>query len=283
MNVILKRGIKKAERAIKAFLPPEALLSFKHFRHRRDVSSFKSYVVHKRVGAVEFDFFVGDSTGKKWYSKNTTSETPEMDALHSLLIKPGDTVLECGAHHGYLTLLLSSWVGDQGKVIAFEPSETSFDILKKNIKINDRENIVPRMAAIGRKKGTIKISDSSCATVTGENIGYPVEMLPLDEFQHLKPDVIKIDVEGYEADVLKGASEILKSKPKIAIELHTELLPLYHTSVSEVFSLFNAEQYNIWIQWTSDEKAILYKGEEINKRVHLFCIPKSDQSPQESP
>ena len=274
MNRSLKKAVNELERVIKFLVPQKVQVIIKHFRHRRDVSNFKSFVLHKRIGSAEFDFFIGDSTGKKWYSGAHTKESLEMEALHSLLVKPGDTVLECGSHHGFTTLLLSSWVGEQGKVFAFEPSETSFNILKKNIEINHRKNIEPRMAAIGKEKGTIKISDSSCATVTGEEIGYPVEMLPLDEFQHLKPDVIKIDVEGYEGDVLKGASKILSSKPKLAIELHTELLSRYQTSVSEIFSLIDAEQYNVWIQWRSNEKAVLYNGETIEKRVHLFCIPK---------
>lgn len=58
-------------------------------------------------------------------------------------IKKGDTVLDLGAHIGYYTLLAAKLVGEKGKVFAFEPEPTNFALLKKNIKINNYQNVIP--------------------------------------------------------------------------------------------------------------------------------------------
>lgn len=58
-------------------------------------------------------------------------------------IKKGDTVLDLGAHIGYYTLLAAKLVGEKGKVFAFEPEPTNFALLKKNIKINNHQNVIP--------------------------------------------------------------------------------------------------------------------------------------------
>jgi len=60
------------------------------------------------------------------------------------MVNSGDVVLECGSHHGYTTLLLASWVGEEGKVFAFEASRYNFKILTKNIEINQLNNLTQK-------------------------------------------------------------------------------------------------------------------------------------------
>lgn len=57
------------------------------------------------------------------------------------LIQPGTVAIECGAHHGSESILLSRWVGDAGKVIVIEPMPDNIAILKKNIELNDLKNV----------------------------------------------------------------------------------------------------------------------------------------------
>ena len=64
-----------------------------------------------------------------------------MRFIRGNLVKPGSVVLECGAHHGAHTILLSKWVGDQGKVIAVEPMPENAAIIRRNIELNGLTNV----------------------------------------------------------------------------------------------------------------------------------------------
>ncbi len=120
-------------------------------------------------------------------------------------------------------------------------------------------------------------------TTTGEsnssiimNGGVKVDMVYLDKYIHLNPSFLKIDVEGFEIEVLKGAKNILKNLPKLAIEIHTENLSSYNTSVNELFELIGVVKYNFWVQWEDEDEPKIYDMKEpiTTKRVHLFAIPK---------
>ncbi len=67
------------------------------------------------------------------------------------MLKKGDIVYDIGAHVGYFTLLASVLVGDEGKVIAFEPSLRNFLFLKKHIKINKLKNVICLNVAVSNK------------------------------------------------------------------------------------------------------------------------------------
>ena len=91
----------------------------------------------------------------------------------------------------------------------------------------------------------------------------------------MKPTFIKIDVEGFEQQVLQGAMKILASKPKLAIELHTEVLELYGASVEKIIDLIGIDRYNFWVQLDDREYPVAYDTKSpIKKRAHLFCLPK---------
>ena len=68
-------------------------------------------------------------------------------------IEKGDTVLDLGSHIGYYTLIAAELVGEKGKVFAFEPEPTNFVLLKKNIKINNYQNVIPVQKAVSNKNG----------------------------------------------------------------------------------------------------------------------------------
>ena len=255
---------------VKRILPKKIL----KYRFQKAVSNFKPYVIKKRLGKVEFDFWIGDIVGKEWYDTDSIGNTYEMCFVRDMMLTPGDVILECGSHHGYTTLLLAKWAGDSGKVLAFEALKHNCDILQKNMEINKISNVSVYNMAVGDAKGKTHISVGYNVNIVENSNGDIVEMINLDEFKDRSPNLIKIDVEGFEVAVLKGAQEILHTKPKLAIEVHTDLLSHYNSSVEEIFTLIGASNYNIWIQWSPDKKPQLYKNEEISHRVHLFCLPK---------
>jgi FkbM family methyltransferase len=264
MKQILKRIAKN--------IIPQKIL---RYRFEKAVSNFSPYIIKKHLGETEFDFLIGDIVGKDWYDTNSVGNTYEMCFIRDMMITPGDIVFECGSHHGFTTTLLAKWAGEEGKVFAFEASKHNYDILQKNIEINKLSNVSVYNNAVGDTRGKINISVGYNVNVVKKRNSDSIEMVPLDEFKQTIPNLVKIDVEGFEIAVLKGAHEILQTKPKLVIEVHTDLLSNYGSSVEEIFDLIDASSYDIWIQWSPEKKPQLYKGEKISHRVHLFCLPKT--------
>jgi len=129
------------------------------------------------------------------------------------------------------------------------------------------------MEAVGAVSGTITFDESSSA-VTSSGNGVDVKVSRLDEYEHLKPTFLKIDVEGFEMQVLEGAKNILRKRPKLALELHTELLPRFGASVEDIFRLIGLEDYRVWIQKRDDQQPEKFDiRTPIESRVHLFFIP----------
>lgn len=150
-------------------------------------------------------------------------------------VNQGDTVLDVGAHFGFFSLLASKLCGDDGRVICFEPTPSTYRNLVLNT--SDFSNIVAHNIAIGRNEGTAEINDFGieyCAwnymgssekeTQSEKNVASTHEVLVqnLDHIvqEHkLAPTLIKIDTENYEEEVLLGALQTIETyKPAIILE-----------------------------------------------------------------
>ena len=160
---------------------------------------------------------------------------PESTKMVKKIIKEGDTVVDIGANIGYYVLMESQLVGEKGKVYAIEPVPDNVNVLKNNIKLNNYANVKVFQMAIGNMDTTKKMHISSLSNwhsfinhKRGIIKAIDVKVVPLDKFLKDKeyPDFIRMDVEGYEYQILKGMKTILgKRKPlKLFIELHPHLM-----------------------------------------------------------
>ncbi len=149
-------------------------------------------------------------------------------SLLEQMISPGMTVLDIGAHKGFYTLLFSGKVGSLGRVIAFEPSQRERRRLKLHIKLNSCRNVTVIGAALGEKE-----EESTLFVVEGAETGMnslrpvgddlrthkqTVTVHRLDSILKTlgtnRVDFIKMDVEGGELGVLRGASDFLDHRPR---------------------------------------------------------------------
>jgi FkbM family methyltransferase len=149
-------------------------------------------------------------------------------------VRPGMTALDVGANVGAYSLLLGQWVGPSGAVAAFEPAPDVHDGLRRHIHLNALDAIVtPVRAAVGAEAGTAHLvvaktpGESRLATsADGDATTVAVPVTTIDEFcaqAHLTPDFIKIDVEGAELDVLRGARETIRrtrGRLSLFVEMH---------------------------------------------------------------
>jgi FkbM family methyltransferase len=241
---------------------------------------FAPTVIEREVAGEGFLFYIGNVTGKSWYGTKSDASY-EMTFVKHNLVRPGDVVIECGGHHGAQTILLSRWVGEDGKVIVVEPIPENVAILKRNVALNELKNVTVVAKAAGDRSGRITmrpVSNGSVAYEGSASNGLEVESVSLDDLAAelgIKPNFIKIDVEGFEYQVLRGAANILATTPAVFVEVHTLNLPRYGYAFEDLWKLIDPELYEISSQREDYEQPTRYTGRSSpGERVHLFFKPK---------
>ena len=146
-------------------------------------------------------------------------------------LQPGMTVLDIGAHHGYYTLLASRRVGPCGRVIAFEPSRRERRKLLLHLFLNRCRNVQLRSVALAEREGETEFyqvigTQTGCNSLRPPAVHEPTKVLRvrvsrLDDFLQRerieRVEFIKMDVEGAELAVLKGAGQLLERSPRPVI------------------------------------------------------------------
>ena len=163
---------------------------------------------------------------------------PDERAFVRRLLQPGMIVLDIGAHQGLYTLLASSLTGRSGKIFAFEPSPRERKALRLNVLLNRRKNVSIQPFALGdkschsemyivlgKKTGLNSLRPPAASVVTTT---VPVEVRTLDELIESgaipRPDFIKLDVEGAELSVIRGALKLLSKRQRPVIMAEVESL-----------------------------------------------------------
>jgi len=193
-------------------------------------------------GPVQIQLFFGEEMtvvlpeviSEVLYTYKLFDETVTSMVLQS--VRPGNVVLDIGAHFGYFSLLFARLAGDSGRVVCFEPTPSTYGILSGNIR--HHANIEALNCAAGDTPGSIAITDfglkysawntlavesrmaDTLPTAQGRQI--QVQLVRPDEIcrqRGLKPNFIKIDAENFEDHVVDGLAGILASaRPLILME-----------------------------------------------------------------
>ncbi len=158
--------------------------------------------------------------------RNKKCWEPQNKAIIEKFVKPGSIVLDIGAHIGTHTVTMAKCVGENGMVLAFEPSKNIHRELSYNLVANECYNAYPIRAAIGKTKSIIDVvishphNEGGSYVVDTRGGSNTAVQLPLDALNLNNISFIKIDVENMEADVLDGAElTILRNRPVIMIEI----------------------------------------------------------------
>jgi FkbM family methyltransferase len=178
----------------------------------------------------------------------------EDDIIKRFTPKEGDIVIDIGAHIGLYTIISSKRVGANGKVVAIEAHPGNFEMLKSNIKLNQLTNVTPLNYAVYSKETKIKLylpevesgytiyntimsnrarTEDKFVEVNANTLDY---LLQLNEITDV--NWVKIDVEGAEFEVLKGASNVLSKSKDIALLIEVHGLD-NHRPILEFVSSYN--------------------------------------------
>jgi FkbM family methyltransferase len=143
------------------------------------------------------------------------------------LLQPGDVVCDVGANVGAITLMFARHV-PEGAVYAFEPVRAHYQLLVTNVTLNELTNVAPFHAAVGAAGGRIRAPrvpfslERNLGAIALEDFAEDGEEVPLIRIDDLKLPacaLLKIDVEGMEADVVRGAAATLdRCRPLLFVE-----------------------------------------------------------------
>lgn len=148
-------------------------------------------------------------------------------AVFRHFVKKGHVVLDIGANVGAHTVFFGKKVGLKGEVHAFEPQRILFQMLSGNMAINNIVRGYCYHAAVGAEDGHITVPQITpwetfnfgALNVENHTIGDPVEQIAIDSLNLPRVDFVKIDVEGMESAVIKGAEQtIARARPVIYTE-----------------------------------------------------------------
>lgn len=183
------------------------------------------------VNGIKLKLDISDTVGHSSYFE---VDEPAQAVLYDS-VKPGMTVIDIGANIGATTLSLAKRVMPHGKVFSFEPSPYNYQCASDNVSLNNFGNIKLVNQGLGKEKATAFLYNVNTNNrgmqrllkETGENSTYEKSAVNIDtldssmvSFSISAPSLIKIDVEGYEYNVLQGGKEtIMKHRPALFIEL----------------------------------------------------------------
>ena len=141
-------------------------------------------------------------------------------------VGPGDVILDVGANIGYYAIMLAKRVGSSGKVYAMEPEPRNFDLLQRNIRLNGADQIVEAFhIGASNVSGVEKLNvsrfsnlhsflsdgdDSANGSDPGELVEVPMTDLSSFIQGKRRVDMLRMDIEGYEVEVLTGLEEAIR-------------------------------------------------------------------------
>jgi FkbM family methyltransferase len=249
-------------------------------------SQFQPYVARDRqFGPFRFDFHIVDAIGQSWYDASADQFMPER-AWCMEHIRPGFTVLDCGAHHGMMTVLFALMTGPTGRVLAWDALPENAETVQRNAELNGCRNVQVFGHALGERREAVSydpnfgninvVSDSTRASPLAT-----LQVVPLDDDIEpgLRIDFLKLDVEGSELPALRGAAGVLRQRPFIDLELHNFLFKDRQATLDAIFALLDACDYRYEVLPEVFE-AVVPVGSAVDTawlssfyNPHVFCIP----------
>lgn len=243
-------------------------------RDRISGLAFTPRLVTHKYGGIPLTLRICDPMAKTWYDQEW-DELPEVTFLKRRKLRPGAKVFELGAHQAQMALTLAKIVEPEGTVIALEASAYNYKIAAENVVLNHVPNLTLLNTAVGEKDGKINFNQGLNGRVGS---GREVNCLSIDTLSatYGPPDVVFLDVEGYELNALRGAEQTLKSQADWFVEVHSGCgLELFGGSAPEIIDLFRGCGHSLFVQTDEHYKHQFQPLAEIPTR-RFFLIASKD-------
>jgi FkbM family methyltransferase len=241
------------------------------------IAGYPARDVTHTYGAHELHVRLADPLAEGWYDQ----DWQEPRALGFLrergVLVAGARVFDLGAHQAVIALMLAREVGDRGQVVAVEAEPHNARVALANRELNGAENLVVLHAAGAAHAGVLSFAEGLNGQIDEHTAAGNVEVpaVTVDELarEYGAPQLVMIDVEGYEAHVLSGASGVLEGgATTFLVEVHEELAD-YGGSSAEILALF--EGFERYVAVEDDDPLVSLTDAPPPGRFFLIAIPPS--------
>jgi FkbM family methyltransferase len=231
-------------RAASALLPGAVAEPLRRLLRRLAVARFRAYDARHVYGGRPLVVHIADPLARGWYDHDWDLGSEITLLQRRGRLRPGARVFDVGAHQGVVALMLAGIVGPEGQVVAVEAVSRNARVAARNAEANGCAQLSVVHAAIGDADGSLWFEDRWNGAVSRQpGVGVRVDALTVDTLaaRYGAPDVLFIDVEGFELHALRGAAQTLTShQPDLYVEAHVGAGLERFGSVADLLALIPA-------------------------------------------
>ena len=249
-----ERSLKAAAQAA---IPPFLWTALRRLRLKWTLATFPRRVVQHEYAGFPLRLQISDPLASAWYDLDWL-EPPAIELLRQHGLREGAGVFNIGAHQGLIALILSRVVGPSGRVVAVEAMKFNAAAAARNRDLNEVSQLTILHAAVGEENGRLSFSPSLNGKLDQASVSWgrmTVEAVTIDELsrRYGHPDVLFIDIEGFECRALKGATGTLARRPDCVIEVHVGRgLETFGGSLDSLLEFFPPDAFTLYM--ALDEK-----------------------------
>jgi FkbM family methyltransferase len=235
---------------IKKFLPSQAVHAIKQWGLRRLIRRFPARTVTHRYGGHDLSVHLTDTLAESWYD-NDWPELREIVFMRQGRLQTGARVFDLGAHQGVLAMMLAREVAPDGQVVAVEATPHNARVARLNMALNGLADHVTIIHALVAKESGRSVAFT--ATLNGQvsetGVGEPIPTVSVDSLatEFGSPDVVVIDIEGFEGEALAGATEVLHQGAEFFVEVHVGAGLEQHTTKEAILQVFVDNGYSCFV------------------------------------
>ncbi len=268
---------------LKSLVPNFFKVLLRNGRVKQITNAYSRRVVRHSYSGFPLDVTIADPLAEGWYDHDWPAQ-PTVDLLRQHRLKAGARVFDIGAHQAVVAMMLARIVEPGGSVVALEASEHNFEIGQANISLNSIDNLQILHAAGSDVSGEIEFEQNfngSVAVANDKFLCKKVKAYCVDDLatKYGAPQILFVDVEGFEVHVLKGAKRLLaENRPDCDIEVHVGCgLEKFGFTAQDVADCFSAIDYELFAWVSSVESGVTLVTSEFkfpNENFHLIAIAR---------
>ncbi len=242
-------------RLVRAILPEPVVVLVQRLRAGLRRARFARRTAHHRYGGHDLAIVIADETGAGWYDGDWP-EPPEFALLRRGRLRQGARVFDLGAHQGVVALMLARLVGPDGSVVAVEGARFNADLARENRDRNDAGNLEVLHAIVSDDATAVRFNPATGRVTRAAAFGEAAPTVTIDALADRfgPPDVVYLDIEGFEATALNGAARTLAAgRTDVFVEVHVELLAAHRATAADVLRHFPAGPWDLFVQVAEDQ------------------------------
>ena len=261
----------------KRYLPQPLVDVLRVMKYRLDLATYHKRTVTHTYGGHRLDMTIADRVAGEWYDKDWPLPV-EIAFLGTERVPPAGRVFDLGAHQCLIAMLLARELVPEGSVIAIEANRHNAEVARRNLDLNGVDNVEVMHALISNQpgQGFADMTFNSRARKPVEGVAISmVDALTIDELAERKgwPDVVYMDIEGYEMEALKGAPRTLTRWCHWFIELHgDEALSRYGARNADVLQYFAFQDFARFICMPEEDKFRPVTEQEMPPSERCFMV-----------